>query len=98
MKNLKIEGNQGLFLKGADWENIVNITKEDLLTLVKAALDNEDYDVDEYDEAKLLNPAQRIVYKHVSQQLIDIHARREEYLEKKRSLYKEAYDKYCQNI
>lgn len=96
MKSLKIEGNIGLFLRGTEWVDVVNITKEDLLALVKSALDDEDFEVDSYDEGKLPNPAQKIVYKHISQQLKDIHERREEFIERQRSMYKEAYDKYCQ--
>lgn len=96
MKNLKIESNKGLFLRGTEWVDVVNITKEDLLALVKSALDDEDFEVDPYDEGMLPNPAQKIVYKHVSQQLQDIHDRREEFIERRRSIYKESYDKYCQ--
>lgn len=96
MKSLKIEGNKGYFLRGTEWVDVVKITKEDLLSLVKSALDDENFEVDPYDEGMLPNPAQKIVYKHVSQQLQDIHDRREEYIEKQRSIYKEAYDKYCQ--
>lgn len=96
MKNLKIESNIGFFLREAEWVDIVNITKEDLLALVKSALEDEHFEIDPYDEGLLPNPAQKIVYKHVSQQLQDIHDRREEFIEKQRSMYKESYEKYCQ--
>ena len=96
MKNLKIESNKGFFLRGTEWVDIVNITKEDLLALVKSALEDEHFEIDPYDEGALPNPAQKIVYKHVSQQLQDIHDRREEFMEKQRSMYKESYEKYCQ--
>ena len=76
--------------------DIVNITKEDLLALVKSALEDEHFEIDPYDEELLPNPAQKIVYKHVSQQLQDIHDCREEFIEKQRSMYKESYEKYCQ--
>lgn len=96
MKSLKIEGNKGFFLRGTEWVDVVSITKEDLLVLVKSALDDENFEVDPYNEGLLANPAQKIVYKHVSQQLQDIHGRREEFIERQRSIYKDAYDKYCQ--
>lgn len=96
MKHLKIENNKGLFLDvNSAWAEVNKMSKEDLYHLVNAAISEDDYEMDPYDENKLQNPAHKTIYSHIYRQLMDIHSRRDEFIEEQQSLYKEAYDKYC---
>lgn len=66
--------------------------------MVRATLEEEQFEIDEFYKDALPNPAHKIIYKHVYQQLTDIHARRKECQEAKRNLFKEAYEQYCMDI
>lgn len=98
MKYLKVDNRKGQFLKDGNWVDITSLGKDDLMRMVRAALEDEQFEIDEYDEEALPNPAHKIIYKHVCQQLTDIHARRNEYMEAKRNLFKDAYEQYCMDI
>lgn len=95
MKHLRINDQKGEFLREVDWLVVTEITADDVLNLAKAAVEEEDYDVEPYDEAALPNPAQRIIYQKISEQLISLHARKQEFLDETRNIYQDAYDKYC---
>lgn len=96
MKHLKIENNKGLFLdKTSTWTEVNKMSKDDLYHLVNAAISEDDFEMDPFDEANLQNPAHNTIYSHIYRQLMDIHSRRDEFLEEQQSLYKDAYDKYC---
>ena len=98
MKYLRVDNRKGQFLKDGNWVDITLLGKEDLMRMVKAALEDEQFDIDEYDEESLPNPAHKIIYRHMFQQLSDIHARRSEFLEAKRNLFKDAYEQYFTEI
>ena len=95
MKYLRIENRKGQYLKDGNWTDVTALSKDDLMQMVRAALEDDDFEIDEYDEGLLPNPAHKIIYKHVSQQLEDIHSRKDEFQEAKRSMFKDAYEKYC---
>lgn len=95
MKHLKIENDKGYFLKDGAWTEINRMTKDDLLNLVRKTIEDEHFEIDSYDETKFVNPAHKTIYSHISRHLVDLHARREEFIEEQQSIYKEAYDKYC---
>ena len=98
MKYLRVDNRKGQFLKDDNWVDITSLGKDDLLRMVRAALEDDQFEIDEYDEDALPNPAHKIIYKHVCQQLTDIHARRNEYQEARRNLFKDAYEQYCMDI
>lgn len=95
MKHLKIEDQKGYFKKGESWIVVTELTKDDLLNLAHSAVEDADFEVDAYDEAKLPNPAHKIIYQHISGQLAELHNRREAFQEEVRNIYKDAYNKYC---
>lgn len=96
MKHLKIESNKGLFLdSNNNWIEVNKMSKEDLYNMVNSAIFEEDFEMDEFNDALLLNPAHKTIYSHIYRQLLDIHSRRGEFIEEQQNLYKEAYDKYC---
>ena len=95
MKHLKIEDQKGYFTRGESWIVVNEMTKEDLLNLEHAALEEVDFEMDAFDDAKLPNPAQKIIYQKISGQLQELHNRREAFQEEVRNVYKDAYNKYC---
>lgn len=95
MKHLKIEGQNAYFTRGEKWMVVTEMTKEDLLNLAHAAVEEEDFETDAYDEASLPNPAHKIIYQQINSQLTELHNRRASFQEEVRNIYKKAYDKYC---
>lgn len=95
MKHLKIEDQKGYFTRGESWIIVTDLTKDDLLNLAHAAVEEDDFEMDTYDEVNLPNPAQRIIYQKINGQLSELHNRREAFQEEIRNVYKEAYNKYC---
>lgn len=95
MKHLRINNRKGEFLRGNDWVVITEITAEDILNLAKASVSEDDFEVDAFEESVLVNPAQKIIYQKISDQLISLHARKQEFADETRNVYQDAYDKYC---
>lgn len=95
MKHLKIEGKVASFERDGSWVVVTEMTKDDLLKLAQVAVDEQDFEIDPFDESQIPNPAQRIIYKQISDQLVDLHRRRDTFQEEAKNLYKDAYNKYC---
>lgn len=95
MKHLKIEDRKAYFTRGENWMVVTDMTKEDLLNLAHAAIEEADFETDVYDETLLPNPAHRIIYQQINGQLIELHNRRAAFQEEVRNIYKDAYNKYC---
>lgn len=95
MKHLKIEEQKAFFTRGENWMVVTDMTKEDLLNLAHAAIEEEDFETDKYDEALLPNPAHKIIYQQINSQLMELHNRRASFQEEVRNIYKDAYNKYC---
>ena len=95
MKHLKIEDLKAYFTRGENWMVVTDMTKEDLLNLAHAAIEEEDFETDAYDEALLPNPAHKIIYQQINGQLMELHNRRAAFQEEVRNIYKDAYNKYC---
>ena len=95
MKHLKIEEQKAYFSRDGNWMVVTEMTKEDLLNLAHAAIEEEDFEMDAYDEALLPNPAHKIIYQQINGQLAELHKRRAAFQEEERNIYKDAYNKYC---
>ena len=96
MKHLKIDVDQkGYFKRGESWIVVTEMTKDDLLNLAHAAVEEADFELDTFDDAKLPNPAHKIIYQKICGQLTELHNRRDAFQEEMRNIYKEAYQKYC---
>ena len=94
MKTLKIESSQGHFLTEEDgYETVDKIDKTILLRLVNLALE-DDFEIDEYDEAELKNQAHQIIYKSISEKLNDLHQKRNQFRDESERLYLDEYEKY----
>ncbi|MBB1341249.1 hypothetical protein H5158_06290 [Pseudoalteromonas sp. SR45-6] len=94
MKVLKIEQNQGFFLtKESTYEPIDKLDKSVLLRLVNSAL-GDDFEIDTYDDSLLKNQAHQIIYKSISEKLVDLHERRQQFCDESENLYLDEYEKY----
>lgn len=95
MKLLGVSEPLGTFLdKDGKYSPIDKITKEDLMRLVALVLDEKDIELDPYDETKLKNQAQQIIYKSIVQKLGDLRERRKEFRDESSRLFLKEYERY----
>lgn len=94
MKYLKISDNKGFFtVDGTNWQPIDKINKEDLLSILDLAL-QDDFEMDSYDETKLDNQAHQIIYRSLSNKLDELFKNRSRFNDESNSLYRDAIEKY----
>lgn len=97
MKYLKIDENKGYFLKDKQqptvWTEIDQIEKNDLLNLLHYAA-NEEFEIDEYVEANILNKAHQIIYKHLSEKITNFLDNKSRFTDDAENIYKDAFEKY----
>lgn len=91
---LKIENNLGKFYKDGTFLTIDKMANVDLWNLANEAMNDNDFQMDAYDEAKLPNKAHQIIYKRVFDLLTSLITRKEQYKNECEMLYKTAYDSY----
>lgn len=93
---LKIENNKGFYrleTASGKWMEIDQIGKDHLLTLLKLA-SIEDFEMDEYKEELLQNPAHNIIYKSVYNKFKDFLSNKTRFKDSVDALYKAALEKY----
>lgn len=93
---LKIENNSGKFLKDGNYLTVDKMTRDDLWHLAKAVMDDESFEMDQYDESRIGNKAHQIIYKNVYELLVSLQNCKEQFRSECEAMYKEAYDKYKQ--
>jgi len=94
MQALKIDNNQGYFLKeDNNYEPVDKLDKTTLLHLVNLSLE-DDFSIEDYDEKKIKNQAHAIIYKSVSEKLLDLFDKRQQFRDESEGLYREEYEKY----
>ena len=95
MKLLKTDSNQGFYLAdNGDYRAIDEITKEDLLRLMRIVL-NDDVEFDEFDEDVIKNQAHQVVYKSIYRNLLSLRDRKQEFVDESERLYLEDYKRYA---
>lgn len=73
MKYLKIENNQGFFLRENDMITIDKITKEDIFNLISLVISTEtEFDMDEFSEKTLQHGVHKIIYKSIYDKLLEL--------------------------
>lgn len=98
MKYLKIEDNKGYFLeKDAIWKEIDKITKEDLMVLLNQCIEDE-FEMDEFLTDSIGNKAHQIIYKNLHDKFVELNENKNRFKDESEQLYKEAYEKYSDNI
>lgn len=96
MQVLKIENNSGYFYSFGEkkYVEIDKIDKESLWKLVEYILNNDGATVDQFDDLKIPNKAQKIVYKEISTKLKELLNQKSNIISNIESKYKKALDKY----
>jgi hypothetical protein len=96
MKYLKIENNKGFYRLDTSqdiWTDLDQIKKEHLLDLLKFASTSE-FEMDEYKDELLQNPAHNIIYKNIYGKFNDFLKNKIRFLDSAESTYKQAIEKY----
>lgn len=96
MKYLKIDNNKGYYRLNTtadNWIDIEQINKEHLLILLKFA-SAEDFEMDEYIDELLQNPAHNIIYKNIYGKFNEFLGNQTRFQDSVEALYKQAIEKY----
>jgi hypothetical protein len=96
MKYLKIENNKGFYRlekTTETWLELDQINKDHLLSLLKFA-STEDFEIDEYDDTLLQNPAHNIIYRNIHGKFKDFLSNKTRFLDSVEAMYKPAIEKY----
>jgi hypothetical protein len=96
MKYLKIENNKGLFRLDTtkeNWTELDQITKDHLLILLKFA-STADFEMDDYKEELLQNPAHNIIYRNIFGKFKDFLNNKTRFQDTVEAMYKTAIEKY----
>lgn len=96
MKYLKIENNKGLYRLDTSqdiWTDLDQINKEHLLDLLRFASTGE-FEIDEYKDELLQNPAHNIIYKNIYGKFNDFLKNKTRFQDSAESTYKQAIEKY----
>lgn len=97
MKYLKIENNKGHFRLDSNetsWIELDKINKDNLLVLLKLASGSEEFEMDEYQDELLQNPAHNIIYKNIFLKFSDFIENKTRFKDSVESTYKTALEKY----
>ena len=93
---LKINNNKGFYrldINKEDWIELDQINKDSLLTLLKLASIGE-FEMEDYDEELLQNPAHNIIYKNICGKFNDFVTNKTRFQDSVEAIYKSAIDKY----
>lgn len=96
MKYLKIENNKGFYRLDTNqdiWTELDQINKEHLLDLLKFVSAGE-FEMDEYKDELLQNPAHNIIYKNIYGKFSDLLKNMTRFQDSAESTYKQAIEKY----
>jgi len=96
MKYLKIENNKGFYRIDStkeEWTELDQINKDQLLNLLKFA-SSEEFDMDEYKDELLQNPAHNIIYKNIYEKFKDFLSNKTRFQDSVEAMYKTAIEKY----
>ena len=97
MKYLKIENNKGYFRLDSietSWMELDKINKDNLLGLLKLAGGSEEFEMDDYVDELLQNPAHNIIYKNLFLKFRDFIDNKTRFKDSVESTYKTALEKY----
>lgn len=101
MKYLMVDNGRVFFsLDGssANKKPIDQISKDDLLTLLKLAISEESFEMDPYSTESVRNAAHQIIYKNIYQKFEDIRLHRVSFEDEKVNLYRTAINKYSSEL
>lgn len=99
MKYLKIENNKGFYLNDETaqiWVELDQISKVHLLKILEIA-GKKEFEMDEYDDDLLQNPAHNILYKNIYNKLNGFLENKTRFQDSAGGMYKSAIEKYKVN-
>lgn len=76
------------------WKPISDIQGDDLIILLEKALDEDEFELTEYETEQIKNEAHNIIYKSVYEKISEIRNDRENILDEHLQRYSEVIDKY----
>lgn len=96
MNYTKIENNNVYFrLSNLDnWKIISDITGDDLIKLIEKCIDEDDFELEEFDDTLIKNEAHKIIYRSVFQKINDIHRERDNIIDENTQKYNDIIEKY----
>lgn len=97
MKILRINNNKGEYsLNGTTYSAIVNISKEDLKTIVDYIMENDDVELDHIDEVenRIDNKAENIIYSDLYTKFNSLIEKKQEIIDKIDSKFSNLIEKY----
>lgn len=96
MNYLIIENNLGKFLKDGNYLTVDKMTRDDLWHIANAVMNDEKFEMEQYDESRIGNKAHQIIYKNVYELLVSLQNSKEQFQSECEAMYKDAYNKYKQ--
>lgn len=96
MKYLKIENNKGFYrldITTDNWTELEQINKEHLLALLNFA-SKVNFEMDEYQDELLQNPAHNIIYKNIHGKFKEFLNNKTRFKDSVETMYKPAIEKY----
>lgn len=96
MKVLKIENKKCFYsTNGTDYNSIVDISKEDIYSILDIIYNSEDFSMDEYsDEVEINNDVEKLIYQNIYTQLNGFIQIKENLKQEIDNEFKEAKEKY----
>ncbi len=71
------------------------IGKDDILYLLDVITDeDQEFDMDDYNENEIKNPAHKIIYQNLSEKFKELINNKSQFLDESEALYKDALQKY----
>ena len=96
MNYTKIENSNVYFrLRSSDnWKLISDITGDDLIILIEKCIDEDDFELEEFDDTLIKNEAHKIIYKSIHQKINDIYRERDNIIDENTQRYNDIIEKY----
>ncbi len=99
MKFLKIEHSKGYFKASeGDYLEIDKINKNELMYLVNEAIENDGFEMDEYQESDIGNPAHKIIYKNIYDKFISLLLNKTRFKDESAQLYTRSFEQYSDAV
>lgn len=101
MSYLKIDSNgRALFYESnrERYASIVEITVDDIYKILDAVIEEEDFCMSDLREREIVNPAEKIIYQHLYQQIERVKTEKIDIIDRIEQKFKEAEEKYLDNI
>ena len=95
MKYLKIENSKGHFMSSeGNYLEIDKIDKNELMYLVNKATENDEFEMDEYQESDIGNPAHKIIYKNIYDKFTSLLSNKTRFKDESGQLYTRSFEQY----